>query len=344
MIKPVSQILLISFVLSTASPAQDAVFSQYFSTPLALNPAFTGMTYSARIASSYRNQWPDLNDRKGTSYATYSASYDQFIPVFNSGVGVLAMSDEAGGGLLTTNSLGFFYSYLAQMKNDLQVKLGINAGFRQTKADWDKFIFLDQLDPIKGAYDNAGNLNPTNEIRPENLTKSIFDVGAGLLASNQNFYAGLALQHLTAPNENIIELSGDLSEGLPLRMTMVAGAYFNVKKGNKRHPGSFISPSVLFVKQGDQGQINAGAYYSMGLIFAGAWYRYSFGNSDAAIGMLGFQYEILKVGYSYDYTVSSLAPTGGTHEISLVLNFDESETRKRSRFNQRYNDCFKIFR
>jgi type IX secretion system PorP/SprF family membrane protein len=344
MIKQLFQILVCILGLSSVLHAQDAVFSQYYATPVVLNPAFTGMTFSPRIASSYRYQWPGLQDYKSTAYSTYSVSYDQFAPVFNSGFGIQAVSDNSGGGLLRTNTLSVSYSYLAQMKSDLQIKLGMNAGFRQSKADWNKLIFLDQIDPIRGAYDNAGILNPTNEIRPDNLTKTVFDVGAGLLVNSENYYGGFALHHLTTPNESIISYNQSFSQGLPLRMTLQAGAYFTVKKGNKRQKGSFISPSVLFVKQGDQGQIISGAYYSIGPVFAGAWYRYAFGNSDAAIGMAGFQYDILKIGYSYDYTLSALAPTGGTHEISLILNFDENENRKRSRFNQRYNDCFKIFR
>lgn len=344
MIRQLLQILTLLGVFAVALQGQDAVFSQFYATPLAMNPAFAGMTYSPRVAMSYRNEWPSFADNGFTAYSTYSVSYDQFIQPFNSGIGLLAMADNAGGGLLKTTSVAAFYSYIAQMKNNLQLKLGINAGFRQVNADWDRLIFLDQIDPIKGAYDKSGNLNPTNEIRPEKLNRTVFDVGAGLLANSQNYYGGIALQHLTTPNESILNINDGLSRGLPLRLTLQGGAYFTVKKGNNRRKGSFISPSVLFVKQGDQGQVTTGAYYSMGPAFGGAWYRHAFGNSDAVIGMIGFQYDILKIGYSYDYTVSALAPSGGSHEISLVFNFDDSETRKRDRFNQRYNDCFKIFR
>ncbi len=344
MIRQLLQILAFWGLFTLSLPAQDVIFSQFYATPLVANPAFAGMTFSPRIALSYRNEWPGLADNGYTAYSTYSASFDQFIPAFNSGLGLLVVSDNSGGGLLRTTSAGAYYSYLAQMNDALQIKLGINAGFRQTRVDWDKLIFLDQIDPIKGAYDPSGNLNPTNEIRPENLNKTTFDVGAGMLLNSQNYYTGIALQHLTTPNESILNINDGLSRGLPLRVTLQGGAFFTVKKGNIRGKGSFISPSILFVKQGDQGQITIGAYYSMGPAFAGAWYRYAFSNSDAAIGMVGFQYDILKIGYSYDFTVSALAPSGGTHEVSVVLNFDESETRKRNRFNQRYNDCFKIFR
>ena len=133
-------------------------------------------------------------------------------------------------------------------------------------------------------------------------------------------------------------------EGLPLKVSLHGGAQFIVKEGNNRNPASFISPNILFLKQGDQGQLNVGAYYSLGLVFAGDWYRHAFGNGDAAIAMVGVSYDIVKIGYSYDFTVSSLSPTGGSHEISFVLNLDNSETLSKRRRANRYNDCFKIFR
>ncbi|HFE37328.1 MAG TPA: type IX secretion system membrane protein PorP/SprF, partial [Gammaproteobacteria bacterium] len=203
----------------------------------------------------------------------------------------------------------------------------------------------DQLDKITGPVDVNGIPNQSNEIQPDALNHTIFDAGAGLLAYGETFYGGLAIHHLTTPDESFVELNTGLVEGLPLRLTLHGGAQFIVKEGNKRQPASFISPNVLLLKQGDQGQINAGAYYSMGLVFAGGWYRHAFGNPDAVIAMVGLQYDVLKIGYSFDVTVSGLtSSTGGAHEISLVINLDNSETLRKKRYANRYNDCFKIFR
>lgn len=329
---------------AVAAHAQDPVFSQFYSTPMTVNPAFAGTTHAPRISAVYRNQWPTHADNGVTAYSTYAASYEQFVPAFNSGFGIMLMSDDAGD-LLKTTSFAASYAYKVDVNEDFHLKLGIEAGFRQYNMDWDKLIFLDQLDKITGPVDDAGSPNLTNEIQPDALNKTVFDVGAGLLAYGGKFYGGFALHHLTTPDESFVELNTGLVEGLPLRMTLHGGAQFIVKEGNKRQPASFISPNVLFLKQGDQGQINLGAYYSMGLVFAGGWYRHAFGNPDAAIATVGFQYEVLKIGYSYDFTVSGLtANTGGAHEISLVINLDNSEAMKRKRFNSRYNDCFKIFR
>ena len=151
---------------------------------------------------------------------------------------------------------------------------------------------------------------PTGELQPDVLNNTIFDAGAGLLAFSGKYYGGISIHHLTTPNEGFLNVNNGLVEGLPLRVSLHGGAQFIVKEGNKRQPASFISPNILFLKQGDQGQLNVGAYYSMGLVFAGGWYRHAFGNPDAAIAMVGFSYNVFKIGYSYDFTLSSLAPTG----------------------------------
>jgi hypothetical protein len=43
--------------------AQDPNFSQFFASPLTLNPALTGKFDGVfRIAGNYRNQWPTINN------------------------------------------------------------------------------------------------------------------------------------------------------------------------------------------------------------------------------------------------------------------------------------------
>ena len=40
--------------------AQDPIFTQFYSNPVYLNPAFTGSNKCPRIVSNYRNQWPSF--------------------------------------------------------------------------------------------------------------------------------------------------------------------------------------------------------------------------------------------------------------------------------------------
>ena len=48
----------VAMMLSGASKAQDVHFTQYFTSPLTLNPAMTGLVPDdIRAAANYRTQW-----------------------------------------------------------------------------------------------------------------------------------------------------------------------------------------------------------------------------------------------------------------------------------------------
>jgi type IX secretion system PorP/SprF family membrane protein len=106
--------LLLTLLLFTSivsvSLAQDPNFSQFFASPLTLNPALTGKFDGVfRVAGNYRNQWPSINN----AFVTKTASADfhllkDYLPEIDRwGVGILFMNDQNGNGALTTNQFSF---------------------------------------------------------------------------------------------------------------------------------------------------------------------------------------------------------------------------------------------
>lgn len=325
--------ILLFLSISLISKAQDPIFSQFYAAPLQLNPAFTGNTYSPNVSMIYRNQWPSLN-----AYTTYSVSYDQFFESFNSGIGLMVTTDDAGQGLIKLTRVSGLYGYKVAVNRNFAIKLGIEATYAQVRLNWDDLVFFDQIDRIYGYFDSAGNENVSEEIQPDNLKKSYLDVSAGLLAYSKKFYGGIAIKHLNTPDESFIPVNQNLNVGLPIRLTIHGGAELVLREGNKRRAGSFLSPNIMFIKQGDFGQLNIGTYANLGMIFGGVWYRHAFTNPDAGIFLVGVQKGNFKIGYSYDVTISRLAgETGGSHEVSIRMNFDKER-------GPDYTDCFKMFR
>src|ERR1044071_7690959 len=92
-------LLIFSALLTQWVFAQDPAFSQYYSAPLFLNPAFAGSTPSYRFISNYRNQWPGV----GAGFKTAAFSFDMMLPELKSGVGLLFTSDQAGTASLKSN-------------------------------------------------------------------------------------------------------------------------------------------------------------------------------------------------------------------------------------------------
>ena len=67
-------LVLLVFVMVTVLKvsAQDPQFSQYYQSPLYLNPGFTGITPQQRATFNHRIQWPNLPQ----AFSTFAASYD----------------------------------------------------------------------------------------------------------------------------------------------------------------------------------------------------------------------------------------------------------------------------
>ncbi len=324
------KVLLAVLALSALrSAAQDPIFSQFYATPLQLNPAFAGSSYAPRAGAAYRNQWTGFN----TAYRTYSVFYEQSIDRLNSGLGFQLEGDDAGNGILRTTRFSINYAYRLKISENLAVKIGVEGGFMQTALDWEKLVFPDQLDPW------AGPTLTTTETRPDQLNKTVLDLSSGLLLVSNRVWLGMSLKHLNTPARGFLLVNDNLSGGLPLRYTVTGGTELSVKRGNKQNQGSFISPNFLFVSQGPYKQLNLGAYAAAGPVFGGVWFRHTFGNADAAILMFGFRQDLFKIGLSYDHTVSGLAGiSGSTFELTLGIFFDKG--RKRS---HDLNDCTKMF-
>jgi type IX secretion system PorP/SprF family membrane protein len=328
-----------ALLLGTTLAAQDPVFSQFYTAPLYTNPALAGVSFGPRLNLNYRNQYPGWPN----AYTTIAATVDAPLEQLNSGIGLTIVSDEQGDGVYRNNYFNATYAYHARFDNGIAIRLGLNAGAIQTAVDGSRLVFSDVIDPIDG----PGDLTATEE-QVANLTRTSVDVGAGFLVSAGPAYAGISLAHLNSPDESLLIVNDNLSVGRPLRTSVQAGAQIELSSYNNRRQPTFISPNLIYVRQGGFQQLNVGAYAGFGRFFGGTWYRHAFGNADAVIATAGFREGVLRVGYSYDLTLSSLAGVpgglGGTHEISLGIDLGNSRELRNRRYQDRWNDCYGLFR
>ena len=292
-----------------SASAQDAEFTQFYSNPIYLNPAFAGAARCPRFVMNYRNQWPAMSG----NYVTSAASYDQHIPSISGGLGLIVMNDRAGRGTLSTSRISGIYSYQQAVSRKFSIKAGFEATYFQKALDWNSLTFGDMIDPRKGFI-------YTTQDQPRGGKVSQVDFSAGIIGFSKKVYFGFAAHHLNEPNESLVV---GLSR-LPMKLTAHFGALLPLD-GDARYASAFISPNILYRRQGEFQQMNVGGYVSKGPIVGGIWYRGILGTQyrDAFIVTLGIQSDVIKFGYSYDVTVSDLTPaTGGAHEVSMSLNFD----------------------
>jgi hypothetical protein len=81
------------------------------------------------------------------------------------------------------------------------------------------------------------------------------------------------------------------------------------------------------MQQGNTRQLNLGMYYNQGPIVYGAYFRQTRENPDAFILLLGIRTPKLKIGFSYDATISDIR-YGAKQSYEVSLSF---ELRKKVR-------------
>ncbi len=315
--------IMASAFLLQHTQAQDLHFSQYFNTPLLVNPANTGFAPDVdwRLGINYRNQYSSLTSNP---YKTMSAWGDA--QLFNNrfdngwiGVGGAIMKDVAGaGGLASTKVYGSVaYHQLLGLSSLLSV--GFSGGYVNKKVDFTKLTFDNQ-------WNDEGQFFDVTIPSGEEFAYSqvgYFDLGTGLNYAwfpNTATYvnAGFSAQHINRPKESFFSSKSDIDARLAVRYTGFLNAAYKVNNQWIVNPNAYVSKmgNTYEVVGGLNANYNLSGDGSTQLI-GGLYYRYQ----DAVIPMVGFQLNDFKLTASYDATTSSLGAYNsryGAYEISLV--------------------------
>ncbi len=317
--------LLALTIFSLAANAQDYQFTQFFNSPLTLNPALTGkVNGSFRAALNYRNQWFNPSERP---FITYAGSFDAPIMINKDalGLGLVIVNDQTNDGLYNNTVImgSAAYHKALDKKGKHSLSLGVQAGYYQRRLDRNDLRFYNQFQD--GVF-NGGLPNNEGQIATKDGN---FDLQVGLLGFNQlskkvSIYYGGAMFHILQPKEQLL---GASEYELKRRYVAHAGAEFAVGKVVR------LIPSLVFLSQAKENALNLG--FSVGFdmtkdvfLHTGAYYRMTdkldgkFGASDAGIFYAAFEYKVVRIGFSYDATLSTLKNTPkptGAFEMSLVL-------------------------
>ncbi len=300
--------------------AQDPHFSQFFSSPLTLNPAFTGKFDGTwRLAANHRDQWPSIPK----AYVTSSASID--FPIMKKniaendvfGLGISGLSDASANDQLKLNYGSLSMSYHKALDEDGYNTIG--AGFQGTYSSMN-------LDVSKLTFESMLTQNGFTDVSKREVlsngnNQSYFDVNAGVLYSGStngenNFYVGASMYHINRPKVSFKDNNWYLAG----RVTIHAGGTFYLSDVVS------LSTSAIHQIQNKASETTLGAAFGLNAnndmvnptsLYIGSWVRFN----DAIIPYVGLEFSGLRIGASYDVNISSLkAATGnrGGSEISLI--------------------------
>ena len=304
------------------SYAQDPHFSQFFSSPLTINPANTGnFSGSLRAALNSRTQLPEFNN----PYATKTLSLDA--PILKKyikeddklSVGLLILSDQSGNKLLNDNNIAASVSYSKALDENANhsIALGFQVNYSMYRFDPLKANFEDQL--------TAGGFTGTSAemILGNNFTKNTTDINAGILytgstSDNNIFYVGASYYHFAKPAVGFITPTYFTNS----RINIHGGAYFALSDAASLHT------SFQYQKQGETNEFLVGGAFSYYLgtengleLYAGLWSRVK----ETMIPYVGLEWNHIRAGFTYDIAAGTTLASSRFYqssEFSLIYILD----------------------
>jgi type IX secretion system PorP/SprF family membrane protein len=333
-------ILFLGISLSLTMNAQDIHFSQFYFSPLSVNPANTGnFSGNYRLSTNYKNQWKSISN----PYKTAFASIDFSLAKKKLGLGLSFFNDKAGKSAIALTLANLSIAYNLKVNDENNVFAGLQYGFgqRSIKANdlkWDSQYNGTSYDPTMASGENQFSQSYT-----------YMDASAGMLwnyAAKLSAFkstTGVAVFHVNQSKKSFYG-----NEDM-LKMKIVLHNNMQFKLPDKL---IYIQPQFLFLKQGKQSEFDFGSIvryvikFNSNLfrdnnridigakkenkaesknsiaIFAGGQLRYK----DAFIAMFGFELrKSLLLSFSYDVNVSKLRTASNSRGgMELALTYKGS--------------------
>ncbi|MCB0703723.1 MAG: PorP/SprF family type IX secretion system membrane protein [Saprospiraceae bacterium] len=319
------RLLLVSVIISFLSfhaGAQDPFFSQSYAAPLTINPALSGVfNGKLRVSAIYRDQGRQVLESPFVTFATgldlrfkaskYGKGYKDY-----AGVGLLFISDRVPGLDYTSNGIlvsGAYHKAL-DSGNKQYLSIGFQGGVRQRNISYNNLAFSDQFNGTTGYTDISAEKLP-----PNNYAYGDFSWGLNYQASSRNgtaFLLGFAMHHFLKANNSFytpIDEQG-IWPNNELIVKYTINASLTLPLGDKVQ----FLPRAVAQLQGPHFMADAGASFRFLLseyagtaLHLGGWARPVLNednnvNLNAIVTLLGFEYQNVLFGLSYDISTTPL--------------------------------------
>jgi type IX secretion system PorP/SprF family membrane protein len=306
--------------------SQDPHFSQYFATPLTLNPALTAsMDGAFRVATHLRQQWP----LPGSPYTTAAGSFEhqllrQRIPENDkAGIGVMFMEDESLTGGLKTTYASLSFAYQKSIDEFQRIGAGFQGTYGNRRTDPNRLSFHNQFDT-----DRFNTALPSGEPLYQPIPPTL-GLNAGILYHYEDItskvFAGASIYHVNRPR---ISMVNDSLNRIAARGTIHFGSMF-LYGANLR-----FTFHGCWQTQGGANETSLGGAvgYDMSpssTIFAGAWCRFN----ESVYPYVSLVTGPMQFAMTYDFTISRLRtarPKYTSIELSFIYSMPDDRFERRA--------------
>lgn len=297
-------LFVLALVLTTTSSygQQDPQYTHYMYNMNVVNPAYAGSRETLSVGVLYRAQWFQIQGAPRTISSIVHSPIGS-----NLGVGLSMIADEVGP--VKEQNIYADVSYTINTSDTGKLAFGLKGGVTLFNAKISDLLLSDGTRGVDELFANDG--------------KGTFpNLGAGIYYHTDKFYAGLSVpsfletKHFKdADNTNV-----DMVASEKLHAFLTLGYVMSLSDDIDFKPSIMIKGAP---EGSMSGEIAANVLFN-GNFELGLGYRLE----DSINGLVSFLVsDDLKMGYSYDYTLSNLGNySEGTHE--LFLQYDINMTRK----------------
>jgi len=355
--------------------AQDIHFSQYYASPLTLNPALCGKFDGfARVDGIYRGQYYGLSQsssiyRTPAISADFSLLKDVGMEGNALGVGVSVVNDvqtstatdgSNAQGKINTTSIALELAYTIQLMktHPMQLSIGFEPSvtIKNTNGDYEyPQAFNSQL-----VYQTG---SPYNELLTQ-PKRTYFNLAYGLFFNHQpieklTYFLGFSMNNVARPQTDVIAINNSIGKlnflfvlhgGLDIKVapkwTIIPGfLYQNEAKANEANAGITAGYDIL-------DRDNKNGVRQKATIYFGLWNRmgndvgsaFQYRNVTPKIGL---DYRGFRVDFAYDISVGNIAadakPVPGIYRpqayelaISYIFGGPKGVKEREFLFNPRY--------
>lgn len=309
-------------VLSLIGFSQENHFSQFYSAPQYLNPAFAGDAHYMRAGLSTRYMKP----LPAKPIVNSLLHFDYKITNQNNGLGFTLFSHTE---VLNHIKLQVNYSHTIKLSKNKYAKAGLGISLNQRSSNASGMTFPDQYDLL--GYTG----NPSAE--PLLKDNCYFPgISAGAIFYNEMLWISLAGDYLNLPRENF----AGQQNTYPAKFLAATGLLYplNKRKTSKRRfskfgglkPYSSLGPVLSYVQHGKFTEISGGISATIQPFYGGIHYRYqhdfTIDNNkyayNAIVLIAGYRQEEFTLAYSVDVSFSNQTVNrNGAHEFSFTWYF-----------------------
>lgn len=294
-------VLLVIFLTSKLQAQQDPQFTHYMYNMSVINPAYaTDNADVINLGGLYRAQWVGIEGAPTTQSFFAHKPLSKRVEI-----GLSVIHDEIGD-VVKENNIYADFAYVLPLGETTKLSFGLKAGVTLFDTNFNGFVLTDPVpDP---AFQN-------------NISQTFPNIGVGTYLFGSNYYLGLSAPNLMT-SRHIETINGHAGSGVESVHFFMTGGYVFTFNGNDN-----LKLKPAFMAKGVEGappSLDVTANVLINNKFElGAGYRL-----DDSVSALASFYvtPTLRIGYSYDYTLSKLQDyNSGSHEVFLLFDIDLSK-------------------